>query len=191
MNLISIAFCFIVCAYVVLASVVKTAAEGEVLGKSWSQSWIIIRMVSAVGLMMPLPAGVIGVNVSLIQVIVLWIAMVGSNGADFMWQYAVANMIKNEASLNSNSMGTKITLDMVRIMYCASGTAKAKTVRGSGDYSYGMEVYATDKNGSRNPVSGGMKNLGSINPKNTVRLALALLLIVVDIYRLRRKAPTI
>lgn len=171
MNLISIAFCFIVCAYVVLASVVKTAAEGEVLGKSWSQSWIIIRMVSALGLMMPLPAGVIGVNVSLIQVIVLWIAMVGSNGADFMWQYAVANMIKNEASLNSNSMGTKITLDMVRIMYCASGTAKAKTIRGSGEYEYGMEVYTTDKSGRRTPVSGGMKNLSSIDPKSTVKVS--------------------
>ena len=171
MNLISIAFCFIVCAYVVLASVVKTAAEGEVLGKSWSQSWIIIRMVSALGLMMPLPAGVIGVNVSLIQVIVLWIAMVGSNGADFMWQYAVANMVKNEASLLSNSMGTKINLDMIRIVYCASGAAKAKTIRSSGQYNYGIEVYTTDKYGVKNPLSGGMKDLGSVDPKNVTKVS--------------------
>lgn len=160
MNLIAIVFCVVVCVYITLASVVKTATEGEILGSKWSQSWILIRMVSSISLMLPLPAGLLGVNVSLIQIIVLWIAMVGSNGADYMWRYAVANLIYNEVSIKTGHMGGKITADMLKIIYCASGMAKAKQTRTGSDFE--IPIYITDADGVRSRFQGGMDNLASI-----------------------------
>lgn len=161
MNLIAIVFCVVVCAYVTLASVVKTATEGEILGSRWSQSWILIRMVSAISLMLPLPAGLLGVNVSLIQIIVLWVGMVGSNGADYMWRYAVANLIYNEVSVKTTSLGGKISADMLKIIYCASGMAKAKEIR-TGD-AFEIPIYTTNDYGVRTRFAGGMKDLGAID----------------------------
>lgn len=160
MNLVSICFFFVVCAYITLASVVKTATEGEILGSKWSQSWILIRMVSAISLMLPLPAGLIGVNVSLIQILVLYIAMVGSNGADYMWRYAIFNLVANEVSIKTTGMGAKITSDMVRILYCANGIAKAKSERTGKNEQ--MEVYVTYKDGSTAQFGGGVGSLGSV-----------------------------
>lgn len=165
MNLIAIVFCVVVCAYITLASVVKTATEGEILGSKWSQSWILIRMVSAISLMLPLPAGLLGVNVSLIQIIVIWIAMVGSNGADYMWRYAVANLIYNEVTMKTGHMGGKISADMLKIIYCASGIAKAKQIRTGSAFE--IPVYVTNDQGIRTLFNGGMNNLASIG--NDVR----------------------
>ena len=69
-----------------IASMLDTAHEGEALGQDRSTTWTPLRLVGAVGLLLPLVNGY-----SLAQVIVLWVTLSGAGLADAIWEKALTH----------------------------------------------------------------------------------------------------
>ncbi|MDR3492919.1 MAG: DotA/TraY family protein [Gammaproteobacteria bacterium] len=59
---------------------IKTATEGEFLGKQWSSLWVPLRMVMGISLLFPTTGGY-----SAIQVVMMWFILQGVGAADAMW----------------------------------------------------------------------------------------------------------
>lgn len=68
-------------AYTVVAGTMKTAHEGEMMGRGWSSMWIPIRTALGVGMVLP----VIGGGWCVAQAIVVWLAMQGAGLANSLW----------------------------------------------------------------------------------------------------------
>lgn len=71
--------------YVTIVGVMKTAHEGEFLGKQWNSIWIPIRMVIGIAALVPSPTGYCA-----IQMVIMWIVLQGVGAADQVWS-AVLN----------------------------------------------------------------------------------------------------
>lgn len=67
-------------AYTILSGTLKTAHEGEALGQQWSSIWIPLRSAVGIGMVLPGPGGY-----ALIQVFVMYCAMVGIGLANTVW----------------------------------------------------------------------------------------------------------
>lgn len=66
--------------YVTVVGVIKTAHEGEFLGRHWNQLWVPIRMVLGIAALVPTPSGY-----SAIQIVMMWIVVQGIGAADAVW----------------------------------------------------------------------------------------------------------
>lgn len=73
--------------YSLITGLLDTANEGNPLGKSLSTMWVPLRMVLAMGLVLPLGAGY-----SVMQVAVLWIAGQGIGLADSVWTASIKHI---------------------------------------------------------------------------------------------------
>jgi len=90
--------------YVTVMGVLKTAHEGEFMGKQWNTLWVPLRVVFGIGMLVPTSSGYSG-----IQIIMMWIIVQGIGAADFMWNSAFAAV----ATLGSPYGG--VTLPTARI----------------------------------------------------------------------------
>lgn len=70
--------------YVTVMGVLKTAHEGEFMGKQWSSLWLPLRMVGGIVALMPTATGYCA-----IQVIIMWFIIQGIGAADMVWKSAV------------------------------------------------------------------------------------------------------
>jgi conjugal transfer/type IV secretion protein DotA/TraY len=70
----------IMMAYILIMSTINTANEGEMLGKKWSSTWVPIRIVIAIILLIPKASGY-----SLVQVVVMYVVIAGVGAADTVW----------------------------------------------------------------------------------------------------------
>lgn len=66
--------------YVTVVGLLKTAQEGEFLGKQWNSLWVPIRTVMGIAALFPTATGY-----SAIQIIIMWIILQGVGAADTMW----------------------------------------------------------------------------------------------------------
>lgn len=68
--------------YTMLVGVMNTANEGETLGRKWSTIWIPARSSAAMAFILPVPTfgGLSG-----IQLVVVWLTLIGSGGANIVW----------------------------------------------------------------------------------------------------------
>lgn len=66
--------------YVSVVGVMKTAAEGQMLGKEWDSLWVPIRMVVGIAALVPAPSGY-----SSIQIVIMWVIVQGIGAADTLW----------------------------------------------------------------------------------------------------------
>lgn len=71
--------------YVVVVGVMKTAHEGEAMGRHWSSMWIPIRIVLGIAGLFPTATGYCA-----IQIIFMWIVVQGIGAADSLWNTALA-----------------------------------------------------------------------------------------------------
>lgn len=76
--------------YTTIKGTIDSAHDGEVLGKKMSSIWIPLRTVGGTALLLPL-----GHGYSLIQIIVLWLAIQGVGIGDAIWSRAVDQMGKD------------------------------------------------------------------------------------------------
>jgi hypothetical protein len=83
-NTIMLAIAVIIVVYVSVIGVMKTAAEGEVLGKGWSTLWVPLRTVFGVAILMPTTTGYCAA-----QVIIMWFIVQGVGAADMVWSTAI------------------------------------------------------------------------------------------------------
>lgn len=70
--------------YTTVVGIMKTAHEGEFMGKNWNNLWIPIRMVLGIGALIPTGSGY-----STLQVIMMWVIVQGIGAADTIWASAL------------------------------------------------------------------------------------------------------
>jgi hypothetical protein len=79
-NTIALVLGSIIIVHTTIMGLLKTAQEGEFLGKQWSSIWVPVRTVMGVAALFPTTAGY-----SLLQVIMMWIIVQGIGAADTLW----------------------------------------------------------------------------------------------------------
>lgn len=79
----------IIIMYTLFVGTLRTAHEGEVMGKQWSSMWIPIRSVVGFALILPKASGY-----SFIQIFIMWIVVQGVGAADSVWQAAVNYIVR-------------------------------------------------------------------------------------------------
>ena len=100
--------------YGFVAGVAQTAHEGEPLGRRWSSLWVPIRLPIGVGLLVPISGGF-----SAAQLIVVWLALVGSGLADTVWQKGVNALASGSAVINSPTVdGTNFAKNLLMNLVC-------------------------------------------------------------------------
>jgi hypothetical protein len=70
----------IVVVYITVVGVIKTASEGEFLGKHWDKTWVPLRTVFGIAALFPTSNGY-----SMIQVGIMWLIIQGVGAADTLW----------------------------------------------------------------------------------------------------------
>jgi defect-in-organelle-trafficking protein DotA len=70
----------IVISYTLFTSIMNTAQDGEVMGRSMSSIWIPMRSILGIALLLPKATGY-----SVIQIMVMWIVVMGVGAADKVW----------------------------------------------------------------------------------------------------------
>lgn len=92
LNSAALAVASILLSYKILAGVVQTANDGEVLGKRWSTLWGPLRVVTAAGLLVPTASGY-----SLVQAIIIMVAVMGIGFANGAWRVVVDHIVNGGA----------------------------------------------------------------------------------------------
>lgn len=93
-NVIAMILGVIIMSYVIVAGALNTAASGEMLGKSWSSVWLPLRTSLAFGMIVPATNG--GEVFSVAQSLVIWMIIVGSNSATWLWQQGAQSIISGD-----------------------------------------------------------------------------------------------
>lgn len=71
--------------YVIVVGTMKTAHEGEAMGKQWNSLWIPIRIVLGIAGLFPMASGY-----CLFQIIIMWVIVQGIGAADSLWNTALS-----------------------------------------------------------------------------------------------------
>lgn len=93
-NVIAMILGVIIMAYVLVAGALNTAASGEMLGRSWSSVWLPLRTSLAFGMIVPATNG--GEVFSVAQSLVIWMIIVGSNSATWLWQQGASSLMAGD-----------------------------------------------------------------------------------------------
>lgn len=126
--------------YALIVSTIKTAHEGEMLGRQWNSVWIPIR--SALGVALLLPAGTTKTatttyaGYSLVQAIVMWIVVQGISLADTVWANVACALYSGEAvTVGNPTMGAYTNADVDTAMgslftdlVCSAGLASIENL---------------------------------------------------------------
>jgi conjugal transfer/type IV secretion protein DotA/TraY len=101
--------------YGLVAGVMQTAHDGEVLGKKWSSMWMPIRMSIGIAAIAPLPSGY-----SVIQHVVMWLVLQGVGAANLVWTTFAAqtSQLSNISLINDNPKGREIAEAVLRQQLC-------------------------------------------------------------------------
>lgn len=89
-NIVAMILGVVIMGYVIMAGALNTAASGEMLGRSWSSVWLPLRTTIAFGMIMPSTSG--EGTFSVAQSLVMWMIIVGSNSATWLWEKGAAEL---------------------------------------------------------------------------------------------------
>nr|WP_294866818.1 DotA/TraY family protein [uncultured Pseudogulbenkiania sp.] len=116
----------VLAAYTVLAGIVGTAHDGEMLGRKFSSIWVPIRVALGTSLILPLANGYCG-----IQVLVMWLVMQGIGLADNLWSTFVSpeNLggVVSAAPVSPSAKELAFNLMMAQVCVKASSLERHKT----------------------------------------------------------------
>jgi defect-in-organelle-trafficking protein DotA len=87
----------IIIVYTFFIGTLKTAHEGEILGKEWSSVWIPLRVVAGITLLIPKASGY-----SFIQIFMMWIIVQGIGVADSVWNAALDYLYSGGIVISQN-----------------------------------------------------------------------------------------
>jgi hypothetical protein len=102
-NLICLVVAIIIIIYTAIVAVLQTAGQGKVLGEKWSATFLPIRIVLGIALLIPTP----GTGYVLSQTIVMWMALQGVGGADQLWNAALDYFIEGGAVFSRDKEATQ------------------------------------------------------------------------------------
>lgn len=112
--------------YVTVVGLLKTAEEGEFLGRKWDKLWVPIRTVLGIAALFPTSTGY-----SVIQIVIMWVVLQGIGAADALWTKVLQYVTKTGsvyATVNSTSLPLTLiqprTKDLFRGLMCQA-SAKA------------------------------------------------------------------
>jgi conjugal transfer/type IV secretion protein DotA/TraY len=129
-NTIMLSVAVIIITYVSIVGVMKTAAEGEVLGKGWSTLWVPLRTVLGVAALMPTTTGYCAA-----QVIIMWFVVQGVGAADMVWNAAIDYFAKGGGVITPNpppptdvtgDAGTSRFSQVMQNLVCEASVTKFK-----------------------------------------------------------------
>ena len=75
----------IVAMYILVVGLINTSKDGEMMGKKWASTWIMLRVAMGTLLMAPIP----GHGFCTIQALVMWIVLQGVGAANSIWSTAL------------------------------------------------------------------------------------------------------
>ncbi|WP_169799594.1 DotA/TraY family protein [Ferrimonas marina] len=101
MNVMAMALAIVISLYVVISGIMRTASEGEVLGKAYSTVWLPLRYGVGVSLLIPAP-GMANVF-SVCQALMMGLILAASNAADILHVRVMESIFRpSEASIVVN-----------------------------------------------------------------------------------------
>lgn len=80
--------------YIMVVGTLKSAEDGEVLGRSWSTLWVPLRATIGFAALVPTSSGF-----SWVQIGVLWLATQGIGAGNYLWSNTVKDMFDNPGEL--------------------------------------------------------------------------------------------
>lgn len=172
-NIIAMILGVVIMAYVILAGALNTAASGEMLGRSWSSVWLPLRTSVAFGMIVPATSG--GEVFSVAQSLVIWMIIVGSNSATWLWSEGVAAIgtgtpVFQTQNFHDSSLATPI----IQAVTCSAIRSKLATKKDGEEPDAG---YVTSK--SLTSVASAWTNtdfkysgLGSLDLKSATKITL-------------------
>lgn len=104
----------VVLMYILFVSVLRTAHEGEVMGKNWSSIWIPLRVIVGIILMLPKASGY-----SLIQVFIMWLVVQGVGVADSVWAASLHYFERGGILVSRSQSLSNLTPDSEKTQYNA------------------------------------------------------------------------
>lgn len=124
MGVLSLAMLFVI--YTTIKGALDTAHDGEFLGKKLRAPWLILRTAGGTALLLPLKSGF-----SLIQIVVLWIAIHGVGLADQTWIAAADFMAKSGMIGRPNIPDSRsLAANILRFEVCAAAMNKQYAAEG-------------------------------------------------------------
>jgi conjugal transfer/type IV secretion protein DotA/TraY len=127
-NIVAMILGVIIMGYVILAGTLNTAASGEMLGRSWSSVWLPLRTSLAFGMIMPATTG--DGTFSVAQSLVMWMIIVGSNSATWLWQKGAEELATGTPLMPTTVHYTsKEYTDVMNTVYCAAVRNKVLTTK--------------------------------------------------------------
>lgn len=111
----------ILAGYTIIAGVIGTAHEGEMLGKKFSSIWVPIRTVIGTAGVVPMFNGY-----AFIQVVVMWLVLQGNNLANQAWESFVSTAsIMETVSIKAPLLNSKkLVADVFSASLCVASYAK-------------------------------------------------------------------
>ncbi|WP_429037201.1 DotA/TraY family protein [Aeromonas media] len=126
-NILSLFLGLVIIFYVMIGGALQTAHQGEVLGKSWSSVWIPMRAALGFGLIMP-AAGIGGGVISVAQIFIIWLIVMGSNAATVLWGKTVDNIgAGTPISAPIYSTGVTPSREILKMLACTDSYIRGRT----------------------------------------------------------------
>jgi conjugal transfer/type IV secretion protein DotA/TraY len=127
---------------------IATARTGKVFGQRYDAVWVPLRMVIGLGMLTPMASGY-----SLIQVLILWLGMVGSSMADEGWLFANAFM-RDNMTFTTVATAPKTRETVVALYQSEVCAARLEQVANESHAVYGI-TRPTSQEVVERPVYGG------------------------------------
>lgn len=116
-NSVILAVGVLIVVYVTIVGVMKTAHEGEPMGRHWSNLWIPIRMVLGIAALVPTGSGYCA-----LQIVMMWVIVQGVGAADTLW-----NTVLGYVNVVGSPYG-QVTIPSVGVYNSLNGLFQALTV---------------------------------------------------------------
>lgn len=115
--------------YSTLKGTVDSAHDGEILGRKMSSIWLPLRTVGGTACLLPL-----GNGFSLIQIVVLWIAIQGAGLGDAIWSAMMDKLAQDNMIGRPNIPDSRpLAANILRFETCAAAMNKQFTDSGRAD----------------------------------------------------------
>lgn len=122
-NVIAMILGVIIMAYVIVAGALNTAASGEMLGRSWSSVWLPLRTSLAFGMIVPATNG--GEVFSVAQSLVIWMIIIGSNSATWLWEQGASALAQGSPVMPKVSFhNSNASSPLIETIYCSTIRSK-------------------------------------------------------------------
>lgn len=94
LNTLAMVFAGFLLIYIMVVGTLRSAEDGEILGKSWSTLWVPLRASIGFAALVPTSSGF-----SWVQIGVLWLASQGVGGGNYLWSHTVKDTFENPGEL--------------------------------------------------------------------------------------------